>query len=176
VIETEHSFQIAAPLDEVWDYVRNIENWASSMPGYSSFELVDDQHSKWVLKVSMGALVRTVKLAVEITEQRKPDHIAFSLEGENDPVHGTGTFDAKANGLTETDVAFTLAITGSGAAAGTMEAISRPIVPRMARKVGDKLKEEIEGRSGTTSAAAVEVRVGPLKRFWLWLRGGRQRA
>lgn len=189
MIETEHRFSIDVSIDEVWAYVRDIGNWAASMPGYQSFELVDELRSKWVLKVAMGALTRTVRLNVEIIEQREPDHIAFQLQGENDPVVGTGSFHAAAD-ASATAVAFTLAITGSGPMAGTMEAMSRPIVPRMARQVGEALKTAIEStaepsmpasaggsatvarpaRATSTDGPPVRQRPGLLRRLWLRLR------
>ena len=38
--------------------------WASSMPGFESFEAVDDLRSSWVLKVALGALTRRIQLNV----------------------------------------------------------------------------------------------------------------
>jgi carbon monoxide dehydrogenase subunit G len=188
VLETQQTFTIDAPIEEVWAYVCDISNWATSMPGYQSFEEVDERNSKWVIKVALGALTRTVLLDVQITEWREPDRVAFSLRGENDPVEGDGTFAAiAADGVT--DITFVLAISGNGPMAATMEAMSRPVVPRMASAIGESLKRAIEeGGSGSDPETAgqpfrVQRRrgrgarepAGPLSRFWRWLRGGRRK-
>jgi carbon monoxide dehydrogenase subunit G len=144
VIETSHRFVVDAEIDHVWAYVSQIDNWASSMPGYQAFEAVDELHSKWVLKVALGALTRTVPLEVTITDRRKPDHISFTLRGESDPVDGQGTFTASATGARQTSVVVTLAISGNGPMAATMEAMSRPVVPHMTRVLSEALKTAIE--------------------------------
>ena len=98
MIETDHRFVVEAPIGDVWSYVSEIGNWASSMPGYESFEETDEGHSTWVLKVALGALTRTMRLNVTIDDEREPEFISFSLEGANDPVSGRGSFAATAHG------------------------------------------------------------------------------
>jgi carbon monoxide dehydrogenase subunit G len=169
MIETDHRFVVEAPLGDVWSYVSEIGNWASSMPGYQSFEETDERHSTWVLKVALGALTRTMRLNVTIDDEREPDFISFSLDGANDPVSGRGSFAATATGPGQTSVVVALAIAGSGPMAGTMEAMSRPIVPRMTRAVSESLKQAIEA-----SSAAPAPTPAPRRRWWsrwrLWLR------
>ena len=169
MIETDHRFVVEAPLREVWSYVSDISNWASSMPGYESFEETDDRHSTWVLKVALGALTRTTRLNVTIDDQREPDFISFSLEGANDPVSGRGSFAATATGPRQTSVVVTLAIAGRGPMAPTLEAMSRPVVPRMTRAVSESLQQAIEA----TSPAPVRTSA-PRRAWWsrwrLWLR------
>jgi carbon monoxide dehydrogenase subunit G len=165
MIETDHQFVVEAPLGDVWSYVSDISNWASSMPGYQSFEETDDRHSTWVLKVALGALTRTMRLNVTIDDRREPEFISFSLEGANDPVGGRGSFAATPAGPRQTSVVVTLAIAGSGPMAGTMEAMSRPVVPRMTRAVSASLKQAIEG-----SAPAPAQRRRWWTRWRAWLR------
>ena len=94
MIETDHRFEVDAPIGEVWAYASDIGNWASSMPGYESFESVDELRSNWVLKVALGALTKRIQLNVAITDRHEPDHITFELEGASEPVAGRGTFTA----------------------------------------------------------------------------------
>jgi carbon monoxide dehydrogenase subunit G len=164
MIETDHSFVIDAPIGAVWAYASDIGNWASSMPGYESFEEVDELHSNWVLKVSLGALTRRVPLKVTITDRREPDHISFELRGGTDPVEGRGTFTAAAPGPDETSVVVSLAIWGSGPMAASMEAMSRPVVPRMTRAVSESFKNAVERSSAGAVAAqpAPETTAPPL--------------
>jgi carbon monoxide dehydrogenase subunit G len=166
MIETDHSFVIDAPIGEVWAHAGDIGNWASSMPGYESFEEVDELHSNWVLKVALGALTRRVLLKVTITDRREPGHISFELRGGSDPFEGRGTFAAAARGPQRTSVVVSLAIWGSGPMAATMEAMSRPVVPRMTRVVSDSFKNAVE-QSGTAVFEARQSR----GRWRKWLLG-----
>jgi carbon monoxide dehydrogenase subunit G len=180
MIETDHSLVIDAPIGEVWAYASDIGNWASSMPGYESFEAVDELRSSWVLKVALGALTRRVQLNVTITDRREPDHISFELDGGSDPVEGRGTFTAAAKGPRQTSVAVSLAVWGNGPMAATMEAMSRPVVPRMTRVVSDSFKNAVEQTSSATLGAQPvpetarlarsEPRVGYTRRRQSWGR------
>jgi carbon monoxide dehydrogenase subunit G len=164
VISTDHSFVVDAEIGDVWAYVSDIGNWAASMPGYQSFEAIDDRHSNWILKVALGALTKTIGLQVTITEQREPEYISFTLKGKTEPVDGQGTFAASATASNQTSVVVTLSITGTGPMAGTMEAMSRPVVPRMTRAVSKSLKDAIELSTGA------EAPPPPRPRVLRWLR------
>jgi carbon monoxide dehydrogenase subunit G len=162
MIETDHGFVIEAPIGAVWDYANDIGNWASSMPGYESFEEIDAVHSNWVLKVPLGALTKRVALKVTIIERRAPEHISFELRGRSDPVEGRGTFTAEAQGPRQTSVDVTLAIWGSGQMAAVMEAMSRPVVPALTRSVSESFKSAIE----QTGAPDESVTPGRHRRRW----------
>lgn len=156
MIETDHRFEVDAPIGEVWGYASDIGNWASSMPGYESFESVDELRSNWVLKVALGALTKRIQLNVTITDRHEPDHITFELEGASEPVAGRGTFTAAVETPAQTSVVVSLAIWGNGPMAATMEAMSRPVVPRMTRVVSDAFKAAVE-QTGTAAADRVSV-------------------
>jgi carbon monoxide dehydrogenase subunit G len=160
MIETDHGFVVEAPIGAVWDYARDIGNWASSMPGYESFEEVDEVHSNWVLKVALGALTKRVPLKVTIIERREPEHISFELRGRSDPVEGRGTFTAEAQGPRQTSVEVTLAIWGSGQMAAPMEAMSRPVVPALTRGVSESFKKAVE-QTGVAACDALPVQATP---------------
>jgi carbon monoxide dehydrogenase subunit G len=177
MIETDHRFEVAAPIGEVWTYASDISNWASSMPGYESFEAVDERRSYWVLKVALGALTKRIQLNVTITDQREPDQIIFALQGASDPVEGRGTFTAAAETPGQTSVVVSLAIWGNGPMAATMEAMSRPVVPRMTRVVSDAFKAAVEqsGSAGTDRASVPGSRP-TRQRSALARLGGRRRS
>ena len=65
MIETEQTILINSAIDRVWDYARDIKNWASIMPGYQDCTIIDENASRWTLKVGVGGLVRTVNVAVK---------------------------------------------------------------------------------------------------------------
>jgi len=156
MIETDHRFEVDAPIGEVWAYASDIGNWAGSMPGYESFESVDELRSNWVLKVALGALTKRIQLNVTITDRHEPDHITFELEGASEPIAGRGTFTAAVETPAQTSVVVSLAIWGNGPMAATMEAMSRPVVPRMTRVVSDAFKAAVE-QTGTAAADRVSV-------------------
>ena len=54
MIQTEQSVRIAAPIDQVWAYAKDVERWAEIMPGYQECQIADEDNSRWVLKVGVG--------------------------------------------------------------------------------------------------------------------------
>ena len=93
--EVSYQTDMNVPLDQVWDFVKDMNNWAPMLTGYQGHEVSDDRHSVWTLKGDVGILSRTVKLDVNITEWVDAERVCFTLEGLNEAVEGDGTFEMK---------------------------------------------------------------------------------
>jgi carbon monoxide dehydrogenase subunit G len=144
MIDTDETIAIRADIDSVWAIVRNIRNWASLMPGMQDCEVLDADNSRWTLKVGVGALVRTVKVKVHVHQWDGPRNVSFSFRLEGDPVQGSGSYRATAGTSGQTDVLLRLRVEGSGPMAPMWEAMSRPLLPQLAKAFAGKLKERIE--------------------------------
>jgi hypothetical protein len=70
-------------------------------------------------------------------------NFSYSLEG--DPVQGSGSYTALQKSAEETEVALRVSVAGSGPIAPMWEAMSRPLLPQLAKSFAEKLKVEIEG-------------------------------
>jgi carbon monoxide dehydrogenase subunit G len=159
------SVHIKAPLLEVWKYVSMPSNWAEQFPGFESFvEDVPESEYTWTVKVGLGGLVRTVKAHVTVTEWGEPNHVAFKLKGITEPITGEGTFDAQSTTDTLTEVTLRLSVAGSGNMANMMEAMARPVLPKLAQLFCARLRDEIERRAGVTEA--VSPRPVWYRRWW----------
>ena len=104
MIETEQTVAIRAGIDSVWAFARDIRGWAGLMPGMQDCEVIDDDNSRWVLKVGVGGLVRTVKVRVHVEQWDGPERVFFNYKLEGDPVQGGGSYHATAIGPGETEV------------------------------------------------------------------------
>jgi carbon monoxide dehydrogenase subunit G len=87
-----YSTTVPIARSRLWDFVRDIDNWAPLMTGYVSHEILDDRRSNWVLRGDMGVLSREVKLGVTITNWQGPDRVDFELQGIDEAVSGGGSF------------------------------------------------------------------------------------
>jgi carbon monoxide dehydrogenase subunit G len=94
--EAEYSTTARLPLPVIWDYVREMDNWASFLRGYQSHQKQSDTDSVWVLKGDVGMMTRTVKFHVHIDEWGEPSRVRFSLKGLNEPMEGGGEFRLEA--------------------------------------------------------------------------------
>ena len=166
MIETTQSVVIAAPIGSVWAYAKDVERWAEIMPGYQQCEIADEDNSRWVLKVGVGGLVRTVKVQVHVDRWAGPEAVDFSFKAEGDPVTGGGSYRATADGA-ETDVTLLVKVEGQGPMAPMWEAMGGPLLPKFALGFAEQLKAKIEAELGLAAPPAAP---GLWARFTSWLR------
>lgn len=152
MIEAEQSVVVNAGIDAAWDYVKDLQRWACMMPGYRECTVVDAHDSRWTLKVGVGGLVRTVNVLVHVEEWNGPERVSFSYKLEGDPVHGDGSYVARRRGARETEVALSVRVAGSGPMAPMWEAMSRPLLPQLAKSFATQLKAEIERTVGVSAS------------------------
>jgi carbon monoxide dehydrogenase subunit G len=151
MIETEQSISIDVAIDSVWSYVQDIRRWAKLFPGCRDCTVIDAQDSRWILKVGAGGLVRTVNVSVHVDEWDGPERVNFSYALDGDPVTGDGSYVATRTGAHETEVMLKVRVEGSGPMAPLWEALSRPLLPQLAKSFAKKLKAEIETAAAATT-------------------------
>lgn len=172
MIEAQHTVLLDVPLERAWDYVVDIANWAALMPGLQDYEIVDRDNSRWTLKVGVGGMVRTVRVAVHVEEWAGPERARFSYRLEGDPVEGGGTYTAARQG-DRTEIALAVQVVGSGPVAPMWEALGRPVLPTFVKAFAGQLKARIEEADrGTVAGAPVEARsLSLLERIMRWFAG-----
>lgn len=174
MIDTEQLITIDAPIERVWDFARDIRGWAKLMPGLQDCEIIDDDHSRWILKVGAGALVRTVKVAVHVNRWAGPGEVDFSYAIEGDPVQGGGSYRAQEMGPNQTRIGLAVRVEGTGPMAPMWEAMGRPLLPKFARGFAEQFKAEVEEFAGVPPAQPRPR--GIFARLMAWLRGMTGRA
>lgn len=169
MIEAEHNLVIDTDIDNVWNYVQDISKWALLFPGCRECEVIDDHNSKWIIKVGAGGLIKTVNVLVHIDEWAGPERVDFTYKLESEPVVGSGSYVASKQGDQATAVKMHLRVEGSGQTAPMWEAVSKPLLPQMAKSFSGKLKNEIEAAAGiavTPKPSIFVVFIQWLKSLW----------
>lgn len=154
MIETAQTVTVARGIDATWAYASDFQRWASIMPGYQTCEIEDADNSRWILKVGVGALVRTVKVRVHVEQWAGPGRVDFSFKLEGDPVVGSGCYLADPAGPDATEMTLQVRVEGSGPMAPMWEAMGAPILPKFARAFAEQLKTRIEEFSDAPAAPA----------------------
>lgn len=157
MIETEQTVTVNCAIEPTWAYARDFERWASIMPGFQTCEIEDADNSRWILKVGVGALVRTVKVRVHVDQWAGPGRVDFSFKLEGDPVTGSGSYLAAPRGDGLTDMTLRVRVEGSGPMAPMWEAMGGPVLPKFAMAFAQQLKGRIE-EFNSTGPVAAEVR------------------
>ena len=168
MIETAQTVTVDCDIGDTWDYARNFERWASIMPGFQTCEIEDADNSRWILKIGVGAMVRTVKVRVHVVEWAGPERVDFTFKLEGDPVLGSGSYLAAVSGDAQTEMTLRVQVEGSGPMAPMWEAMGGPVLPKFAKGFAEQLKAKIEEACG--SARPVAARVTPFAAFKAWLQ------
>jgi carbon monoxide dehydrogenase subunit G len=103
--ETEYATSTRLPIQTIWNFVEDMDNWAHFLTGYVSHEKQSETESEWTLKGDVGVLARTVKFKVQIVEWAEPERVRFTLLGLNEQLEGEGEFRVGASGQASTAVA-----------------------------------------------------------------------
>jgi carbon monoxide dehydrogenase subunit G len=91
--EVEFTTRVGRPREDVWEFVKDMNNWAPYLTGYQTHEILSDTDSIWTLKGDVGVLARVVKLKAHVTEWNGPSRVSFTLTGLNEQVDGDGTLE-----------------------------------------------------------------------------------
>jgi carbon monoxide dehydrogenase subunit G len=89
--EVEYVTTMKLAPETVWEFVKDMNNWAPFLTGYQKHEIESETDSIWTLKGDVGVLSRVVKLRAHVTEWNGPERVAFTLKGLNEAVDGGGT-------------------------------------------------------------------------------------
>jgi carbon monoxide dehydrogenase subunit G len=144
MIETEQSIVIDAPIGKIWAFANDIRGWARLMPGLQDCQILDADRSLWTLKIGAGALVRTVQVAVQVERWAGPEEVDFTYRLAGDPVQGSGTYRAAADGADRSRIGIAVQVQGTGPMAPMWEAIGRPLLPKFARGFAEQFKQQVE--------------------------------
>jgi carbon monoxide dehydrogenase subunit G len=139
-----HMTTVSAPIDVVWDYIKDMGNWAPYLEGYQKHEEINEQESIWTLKGNVGVLSRVVQIKITITEMVEPQKVSFELDGLTEKVTGGGTFLASGISSNSTELHFDFEIKAGGLIGPVANVLMKPMLKPVAKNMGEKIKEAIE--------------------------------
>ena len=123
-MEFDNTFTVAAPIDEVWGAVLDVERVAPCVPGAQVLEQTGDNAYKVAIKVKLGPVSMLYNGDVEVVEQ-DPDARRAVMSAKAKESRGQGTADARVemrlshdNGTTHGAIHTDVAISGRAAAMG----------------------------------------------------------
>jgi carbon monoxide dehydrogenase subunit G len=96
--EISYTTTMQAPRADVWEFVRDIDNWAPLATGYQGHEVVDERESIWTIKGDVGPISRVTKFRITIEEWIEGDRVAFAVQGLNEPITGQGVIRLSDSG------------------------------------------------------------------------------
>ncbi len=88
--EVTYTATISVGRADVWQFVKDMNNWAPLAKGYQSHEVISERESVWTVKGDIGPISRVTKFQVNITEWLEEEGVTFVIKGLNEPITGQG--------------------------------------------------------------------------------------
>jgi carbon monoxide dehydrogenase subunit G len=140
-----HQVEVHLPIEEVWEFVKDMDHWAPLVPGYIKHQKLNDRQSTWEFKSDIGIMKKKINLLIDIKEWNAPTKVTFQLTGINEKFKGSGYFEAEPLGRNQTKMTGFLDILAEGPMAAIVNNILKTNIPKtaeeMANAISDKLKE-----------------------------------
>ncbi len=99
-IEIEETFQIAVPVDTVWQFLLDPHRVVTSMPGAELEKVIDDRTFDGAVKIKLGAITTRYRGRVQLTEVDDQAHrvcmLAEGRETGGGTAKGTVTSELRA--------------------------------------------------------------------------------
>lgn len=97
-----YQVELDLPIDVIWNFIKDMDNWAPLVPHYIQHEKLNDRQSTWEFKSDTGILKKKLHLMIDIKEWVEPTLIRFDLKGKSEKYGGEGYFEAQAIHLNRT--------------------------------------------------------------------------
>ena len=82
-MEFNQEIMVAAPREEVWNFIWRVEEFAGCVPGVKSVEKIDETTYGVRVEQKVGFLKASFQLRIRVEEARAPEYIRTSGEGKD---------------------------------------------------------------------------------------------
>ena len=93
--------EIAAPRQQVWDFLMDPRNVAPCGPGYESIEMIDETHFRVVAKVGIGYISSRFSINMQIAEAEPVERALLTGSGQAPGSAVDGSAEMKLSGPPE---------------------------------------------------------------------------
>jgi carbon monoxide dehydrogenase subunit G len=135
--------ELDIPVHRAWGFVKDMNNWAPLVPGYTTHEQLNDRQSNWTFTGDAGIVQKTIHLRIDIKEWQEPTKVTFTMKGINENFSGDGYFQADT--LSETSIKMTgyLQISAKGVTGPMINQILKTMLPKMIKKFTEKVADRM---------------------------------
>lgn len=136
--------ELAIPINVIWDFIRDANNWAPLVPGYIQHEQINDSIITWEFKSDLGIMRKKVNLVIDIKEWNEPTRVSFELRRMNEKYIGEGYFEAQALNTNKTLLTGFLEINASGALGSLANSLFKNAIPKSTDEVASAISLKLE--------------------------------
>src|SRR5262245_41521195 len=154
-MQIENEFVVAAPAEQLWSYLLDVEKIAPCMPGAELTEAIDDRNWKGKLNMKFGPVAMSFAGTVEMSERDDEAH-RVTLHAKGMEQRGKGAANAIVTSWLEpgdspdaSRVKMNADITLTGAAAQ----LSRGLLPEISKKLTQQFADCLQTNMAATAPA-----------------------
>jgi carbon monoxide dehydrogenase subunit G len=156
-MELDSSFTVAAPVEEVWNTVMDVERVATAVPGAELTAKVSDTAYQGVVKIKVGPLTMQYRGQIELVSRDDATHTAV-FQGKAQEKAGQGTAEGTATvSLSEQGGVTTGTVHGDIALSGKAAAMGRGVITTVAQQImkifAGNLESMLAGGAATGESA-----------------------
>jgi carbon monoxide dehydrogenase subunit G len=140
-----HQVELELPIGVIWNFVKDMDNWAPLVPGYLNHEKLNNRQSTWEFKGDLGILKKKVSLLIDIKERRPPTKVCFDLKGEK--YSGEGYFEASAINKNKTRLTGYLDVTAVGSMEGMKNSLLKNAISKSAEEFALAISSKLTGKN-----------------------------
>mgnify|MGYP003517351912 FL=1 len=135
--------QVVAPIEELWETVSDLNNWATLMPGYVEHEVISESQGKLVFLGDFGIVKKNVTLQIEGIQRDVPETISFKLIGVGEGVNGSGSYTLEKVSEGSTNVTCQFEMSGSGFMGAMINNILKNFVPQVTKQLVEGINDKV---------------------------------
>lgn len=135
--------QVAASVQDVWTFLRDINQWAPLIPGYIEHEAISDQEFTWKFRADLGMMQRNIVMQVDLKEWLENEKVSFDLNGLNESLEGSGYFELAEESADATRLIGYLDIAGKGMMGSVMNSMMKNYVPQTVGELTEAVARKI---------------------------------
>ena len=136
-----HQVELELPIEVIWNFVKDMDNWAPLVPGYIRHEKINHRQSTWEFKGDVGFLKKKISVIIDIQEWRPPNKVCFTLSGEK--YSGEGYFEAQAINENRTKLIGFLDVNAFGKMEGMKNSLLKSAIPKSAEEIANAISTRL---------------------------------
>ena len=153
----ENAFTVAKPLDQVWDYLLDVQKVAPCMPGAELTETIDDRNWKGKLNMKFGPVSMSFAGSVTLEERDDAAHRVV-LHAKGTEQKGKGAADAKVTSwLDAVDAGTAVRMQADMTLTGAVAQLSRGLLPEVSKRLTQQFADCLERNLGRAAGAGEGV-------------------
>lgn len=139
-----HQVEAGLPINKIWDFVKDMDNWAPLITGYIQHRKITDRQSTWEFYSNLGFIKKQINLMVTIQEWIEPTKVTFNLKGLNEELSGSGYFLVEVIDKNTTRMTGFLEFTAGGAMGRMVNALLKSSLPKLTKETTIAIARKVQ--------------------------------